>query len=342
MGNSEGKAGGPWLLLIGDDRSWLGRAAEILQSHFGSGCVHVHDQPEAPSAEVLDSIDLVLCAGATPSVESWLAELLQRAGRDAGLVAVTSRADPAWASRAIERGAIDCVVTDGSLESILPVAVARNLVRIEARRSERRLRSELRATIAQLKARSSALEQSVAHLECLVLTDPLTRLANRRQIEQRLPQMFAESVRYGSELACMMIDLDGFKAINDTLGHARGDDLLRITGHVIQEHVRAADIAARYGGDEFVILMPQTGSPIAAQVAERLMSVFHRHAAMSLRGGVRCGMSIGVSCTAISSPLDGPDLIAHADNALYAAKQAGKNKIMLCAADGVNAVVLAA
>jgi diguanylate cyclase (GGDEF)-like protein len=261
--------------------------------------------------------------------------------RDGSVIVILSLDTAGLASGFIERGAADCLILgDDDVELGANLAKAAALVR--ARRREQRAAAELAVSLARLRARSQALEESVAMLETMVMTDPLTRLANRRQVEQRLPQMFAEAVRYGSDLACMMIDLDGFKAINDTLGHARGDDLLRMTGRLIAEHVRQADLAARYGGDEFLIVMPRSDSDMAGQAAVRLTSVFQRQAALSARGGVRAGMSIGVACLSISKPLDSADLLAHADNALYAAKQAGKCRTMLCGPDGVNAVAVSA
>lgn len=242
----------------------------------------------------------------------------------------------------VSHGANDCAVIPQGHESLLVMMLHKALAQAESRRGERRADAELRAILAQLRARNESLEETVSHLEAMVMTDPLTKLANRRHVEQRLPQMFAESVRYGTDLTAMMIDLDGFKSINDTLGHGRGDDLLRMTGRIVLEHVRQSDLAARYGGDEFLILLPRTSSSLAAQVSERLINVFHRQAAMSARGGVRVGMSIGVACVSISKPLDATDLLSHADNALYAAKQGGKSRTMLCGPDGVNAVTLAA
>lgn len=254
-----------------------------------------------------------------------------------GVIALLSRCDAEAADRAVRHGAIDCVVTEDGFERFLGVVIAQNLAAAAQRREDRRAHAELRATIVQLRNRGKALEDSVAHLEAMVMTDPLTKLANRRHIEQRLPQMFAEAVRYGHDLSAMMIDLDGFKLINDTLGHGRGDEILRMTGRIIAESVRQSDLAARYGGDEFLVLMPQTGSETAAQVAERLASVFHRQAALSAKGAVRVGMSIGIACLRVSKPIHGSDLLAHADNALYAAKQAGKSRTMVCGPDGVNA-----
>ena len=150
--------------------------------------------------------------------------------------------------------------------------------------------------------------------------------------------MFAEALRYAADLSCLMIDLDGFKATNDTLGHQKGDDLLALTGRIINEQIRVSDIGARYGGDEFVIALPHTPHETAVALARRLATEFQRQGAALLGEDMRCGMSIGVSCLSLSKPLDPLQLIAHADAALYTAKMSGRARIMVCSPDGATAL----
>lgn len=259
--------------------------------------------------------------------------------RDALVLVLAERLNASEAAEIIRRGGIDAAAEGSDAGAALAVLVAKNLAAAEARSSERKRDQELQNTLLLQRQRIDELETEVLQLERMAWTDALTGLANRRQVHERLPQLFAEAVRYQTDLACMMVDLDGFKAINDTLGHTRGDDLLQATARTIIEEVRTADLAARYGGDEFLVLMPQTNCRTAALVAGRLSTSFHRRAAAGA-GGVRCGMSIGVSCLSVSRPLDGKDLIMHADNALYAAKHDGKGRIMICGPDGVNCDVV--
>lgn len=250
---------------------------------------------------------------------------------------VARAGDESTIADAVEHGATDAV-TEPHLIAAAGAVLEKCRVQLEHRRAQRRLVIDLRTTAAQLKARSDRLESEMSRLEAMAWTDPLTGLANRRQLNQRVPQLFAEAVRYQKDLACLMIDLDHFKEVNDHLGHAKGDDLLCAAARLITSGLRTSDIAVRYGGDEFVVLMPQTPAKIAAQVARRIVDGFAA-AVRSLTPTEGCGMSVGISCLKTSGPIDGDDLIAQADSALLAAKKSGKGRIMIWAADGRHAEI---
>lgn len=243
----------------------------------------------------------------------------------------------------IEHGAIDVLLVDEPRWTVdLAAIIERSLARAERRRLRDRTELELRRSLARIAAKNKALEETVSRLETMAWTDPLTGLANRRQVEERLPQLFAEAARYGSDLSCLMIDLDGLKPVNDTYGHAAGDDLLQLAARIVTDQVRASDIAGRVGGDEFVVLMPRTSDEIAATVARRLADVFaergtrliEREYGMNPACAGRVGMSIGVASLLGSQPLDGDTLLACADSAVYEAKRRGRNHVIVRRAHG--------
>lgn len=254
---------------------------------------------------------------------------------EALFVYAAAREDGGELAEAVERGAGDAVSED-QLISGAAAWLRKAMVQHGQRRCQRRLIQDLRTTAAQLKSRSDRIEHEMSRLEAMAWTDPLTGLANRRQLVQRVPQLFAEAVRYGKDLACLMIDLDRFKPVNDRLGHAKGDELLCAAARLISSGLRTSDIAVRYGGDEFVVLMPQTAAKVAGQVAHRISEAFAR-ASCALAPGEDCGMSVGISCLRTSGPIDGDDLIAQADSALLAAKKGGKGRILVWSADGRHA-----
>lgn len=202
----------------------------------------------------------------------------------------------------------------------------------------RALKVELARTRAALESTRREVEIAMDTLRDAAQTDVLTGLGNRRLLATALDRMYAESVRYGTDLSCMMIDMDGFKTVNDTLGHQRGDELLRMMGDVIRGCIRSSDVAARFGGDEFVILLPRTSCSTAAALAQRLSSAFQVAMNRLHRVGLRCGMSVGIASVQMSGPADGEQLLAHADHALYAAKAKGKRRVMVCGPDGLTAV----
>ncbi len=186
---------------------------------------------------------------------------------------------------------------------------------------------------AAAEQRAARLVDRVAILESEAWTDPLTGLANRRQLSARLERMFAEAVRYSSDLACVMVDLDGFKALNDESGHREGDACLKRVAMSLAETIRASDVAARYGGDEFVVLMPRTNLAEASRVAKRVAEAFRAEAARmygdSQGGASRVGMSIGVASVLSAKPLHAEGLIDAADRAMYASKAGGVGRVMV-------------
>jgi diguanylate cyclase (GGDEF)-like protein len=167
-------------------------------------------------------------------------------------------------------------------------------------------------------------------LKKLTNTDPLTGLPNRRYLYERLKNELARADRHIRPLCLLMLDLDGFKACNDTMGHLFGDRILKNIADAVFHTVRSMDIVARYGGDEFMIILPETEEPLAMDIAERVRNNIRRQVALprdaSSEGPHTLTASIGIACF----PEHGETvelLLENVDKALYRAKEKGKNRI---------------
>jgi diguanylate cyclase (GGDEF)-like protein len=180
----------------------------------------------------------------------------------------------------------------------------------------------------KLKLLQDELLEKNAQLEALAITDPLTGLANRRRLMARLEEEVARARRYKTPLSVVMIDIDHFKQVNDTHGHAMGDEVLRNIGAMLKASVRATDLAARYGGEEFTLVLSHTDISAALQAAECLREKFsaleHQLDGVTLKKTASLGISGQDGQGEIPSA---EDFLKHADEALYRAKQGGRNRV---------------
>jgi diguanylate cyclase (GGDEF)-like protein len=173
----------------------------------------------------------------------------------------------------------------------------------------------------------------VATLQQESLSDPLTGAYNRRYLEDRLRRETLRSHRYGSALSVLLLDADGFKRINDQWGHEVGDEALKSVARLATTAIRAQDVLARYGGDEFVVIMSDTPPAGAGILAERLRRLLMDSAVAvagkgETREEIRLTVSIGVA--ALRRQPDGPqELMARADAAMYRSKREGRNRITI-------------
>jgi diguanylate cyclase (GGDEF)-like protein len=170
----------------------------------------------------------------------------------------------------------------------------------------------------QYRREVATLRQAARRLKDLALQDSLTGLANRRAIDERLSSEWDRVTRYDRPLAVLMGDLDHLKAVNDRYGHAVGDALLQRAGAIIRSILRTGDLPGRIGGDEFVVLCPETDRDSAALVAGKLDKAMREATIETSEGTMGLGMSIG---WAVASDADSPgDLMRRADEALYRVK----------------------
>lgn len=300
--------------------------------------------------------------------------LFLQTGPGAPTVVVVPACAPGLVSVAIQAGAEDAVVrTAGHIEQLAAVVMkhavligvpdrddapaperlplARRVPRGRPPRGPGGVPSEdwrrVRDAVADLQRENRSLREKVSHLRSAANTDCLTGLGNARHLSARLDELFAASQRYGADLACLVLDLDGLKAINDALGHSAGDELLRATADVIRGCIRRSDVAARAGGDEFTILLPHTHVDMAALLAGRLQHALTERTAPlaarlagsrttlrladarpdDTRGVAPLGVSIGIASVAASHAETGRDLVAAADRAMYDAKRRGRGQV---------------
>ena len=157
--------------------------------------------------------------------------------------------------------------------------------------------------------------------------DALTNLNNRRQFETRLKQEIATTKRQKNPLCAMMIDIDFFKKVNDTYGHASGDTVLRTVASIIKEHLRESDIPARYGGEEFAVLLPYTHIEEAKIVGERLRKAVENASIPIDKKNINVTISMGLA--EFEPTLTGEELFKNADKALYEAKESGRNRVCI-------------
>ncbi|MBP9853651.1 MAG: GGDEF domain-containing protein [Candidatus Omnitrophica bacterium] len=156
-------------------------------------------------------------------------------------------------------------------------------------------------------------------------TDGLTEALNHKEILKRLDQEFKRAVRYKKHFSCLMIDLDHFKKINDLYGHQKGDKILKQTSQKIKRCIREVDIIGRYGGDEFLILLPETSVDNASIVADRLTKLFAELSQGANKNDVFCSLSIGISGVPQENIDSAKKLLAEVDKAMYQVKKAGRN-----------------
>lgn len=171
------------------------------------------------------------------------------------------------------------------------------------------------------------VQQRTHQLEDLASREPLTGLYNRRYFGETITREFAAAERYDADLTVLMFDLDHFKETNDKFGHRAGDEVLVLVADCMRAELREADVAARFGGDEFILLLPRTSSSAAANVADRIttrfMDTLHRE-----WPDFPTSISIGVASLRVTRARSAEALIHEADLALYAAKTGGRNRTM--------------
>jgi len=180
---------------------------------------------------------------------------------------------------------------------------------------------------------TSQLRDTFHHSVELAITDPLTNLHNRRYMENHLGLLVAKAQRKGGQLSLLIIDIDYFKAINDSYGHDAGDDVLRNFSERLRKNVRGIDLVCRYGGEEFVVVLPDTNLNVATVIGERLRTRIAGDSFPIHDGKQAINVTVSVGITALESPDDTPEtLMKRADQALYSAKRDGRNRVVSCAA----------
>ncbi len=287
----------------------------------------------------LDDVELIICSAYLPDGTGLnVLDFLRRRCPRVPVMLVGTPEDASMAVDAIRAGAVDFLTMTGHDLLALPLAVEKCLAHQRIKQENERLQRDLGGSLTELAVKNHQLQALVRQLEATARTDDLTGLCNRRSLNELLDRAWRQAVRSNRPLAFMMIDLDDFKTVNDCHGHLRGDEMLRELGRIIRANCRQVDVPARYGGDEFCVLMPDSEAYDVAHVARRILGEWNRVNASRPSGAPCMGISIGVAQIDSSRPASSEELIRHADEALYAAKAAGKGRIMVHSGDGIHPV----
>lgn len=292
----------PATILIVDDEETNLYALRLILESKGYRCLEACSGPEALQIASAAAPEVVLLDIHMPEMDGY--EVCRRLKADARtsaipIVFLTARyRDHDEIAKGLEAGAHDYVTKPFSAPELL----ARIGVMVRIQRAE-------------AEARKASL------------TDSLTGLYNRRFLHQRLEEEMARSRRHGSPLACVMLDIDHFKSINDSRGHATGDLVLRDVAVILKDHIRRSDIAVRFGGEEFVLVLFSNTMEGARLVAERIRADVEAHNFAGGETPLRVTISVGISAFPDENVASADDLMRRADAALYQAKEAGRNMV---------------
>src|SRR5690348_13873703 len=226
--------------------------------------------------------------------------------RNVAILAIAEAEDNARLMRGLEIGINDYLIRPTDKNELL----ARTRTQIRKKRYTERLRDNVQLSIE------------------LAITDPLTGLSNRRYMESHVGTLIEQAATRGKPLTVLVIDIDYFKSINDTYGHDAGDDVLREFAIRIKKSVRGIDLACRYGGEEFVVLMPETDMAVATTVAERLRRRIAGEPFPIQQGARRVEVTISIGIATLGREEGAAALLKRADQALYRAKRDGRNRVV--------------
>ncbi len=317
------------LLVVEDDADQRDLIRETLEDYFGAGTVTAVESMAAALGQNLGNFTLILTDYnlADGCGMDLLDEITRRC--DTPVIMVTGENVGKIAAEAIRKGATDYVVKLGDYLYTIPLVIEKNVTVAKVKKENQLLKEQVERTLLELQFKNGQLEESLRRVEQMAATDPLTQLYNRRHFGKVLDQLFSEAQRFDTDLSCVMIDLDGYKQLNDAHGHQLGDSLLVAAGKVISANLRKMDIAARYGGDEFVLLLPKAQTNEAAVVVQRIREEYFGASASILRRDSGVRMSVGIASVKASGSVSADQLVASADTALYRAKEAGRDRIAI-------------
>jgi len=312
----EAPEGGPTRILVVDD---VPDNVEILDARLSSrgyAVITASTGEEALEKVEAEPPHLILLDVMMPGMDGH--QVARRIKDDEGLpfipiILVTALSETEHIVQGLNTGADDYIAKPYHFQEL--EARVRAMLRIK------RLQDEL-----DLKNRE--LEVANKRLKKLSITDGLTELFNHRHVHELLRDEFERSRRSEEPLAVVMIDLDRFKAVNDTYGHPTGDVVLFETARILKETAREIDMVGRYGGEEFIGILPNTSEEEGARFAERVRAAVEAHLFKDEEHEIRMTCSSGVA----SFPADGVDtpeeLLKNADAALYLAKESGRNRVV--------------
>jgi two-component system cell cycle response regulator len=310
---AEARAGGQPVILVADDEpvnlALIRRRLEWEQYRVETA----EDGGQAVEAARRTLPDLIILDVMMPVLDGLQAcRLLKEdpATRDIPVIFLSALDDTDTKVRGLGLGANDYVSKPFRMEELLArVSVA---IRLKLERD-------------RLRQRAEELRRSAEAASEMSMTDALTGLLNRYGLHRALQREMAEARRYARPLSCLLIDIDFFKAVNDTYGHAAGDTALRQAARVIAESVRGSDVVCRYGGEEFLVLAPETGLDGARSLAEKIRQSFS--ARLFGDAGRVFPLTLSAGVAQLSTDESGNDMIARADDALYHAKQTGRDRV---------------
>ena len=186
---------------------------------------------------------------------------------------------------------------------------------------------ELQTMVQRLEVTQAKVKEQNKELTYLATRDPMTGCLNRRSFGERFDTLFNDATQNGSELCCIMVDLDHFKLVNDNYGHSTGDEVIKLLAEILKKNARKEDLVARYGGEEFCMVFPGMSVEMTAQVGERIRLRMKDESTRRFQDGPRVTASIGVAGM-LDKPTDPGNLTHLADEALYEAKENGRNRVV--------------
>jgi two-component system cell cycle response regulator len=303
------------ILLIDDDR---GQADELRKQLdiLGYETLWAHDGVNGLKLINAELPDVVVLDMALPDIDAHeVCRWIKMQGRGVPVIMLTVKGEGGDRVLGLHTGADDYLPKPFNWEELN--------AHIYACLRTRNIQDELRNKNRQL-------EELLHQVEKMAVTDALTGLYNRRRFLETLQKEYHRAHRYNIPLSCLMIDLDQFKAVNDTYGHEAGDAVLSEMGALLLKTFRDIDTVARYGGEEFTAILPETDRTAAAKAAKRVLTAVSAHPFTGKPTALHLTVSVGISAIpdeAVTSP---DQLIQAADFALYVAKQAGRNRIEVC------------
>jgi len=306
----EERAAQAQVLVVDDEKPICDIIQEAMQ-HFGYACLSAMSGEEALKVLEKNKVDIVITDIKMPGMTGIELTTLIRANYDSDVIVMTGFAEDFTYEQIIEKGASDFMLK--------PIGIKELMIRVKRVQRERAILSERNQAEALLR-------ESEKRYQELSITDNLTQLFNSRQFYNQITAEIERTNRYNHHLTLLMMDIDNFKQYNDTFGHLEGDNVLVRFADVVRSCLRRTDLAYRYGGEEFVIVLPDTEGEQGVITAERIRQEFKKEV-FSPKPGKTIRVTVSTGIAQYQSGEELSSFIRRADMNMYRAKEKGKDQV---------------